>query len=210
MFEKHEGYKSSDFREHSSIENCKELMRGLLNISDAHGCSLLRDNSFFHRHSQAPRRSSSDTGLGPLIAYVRLKHTDDNKQQVRDKYNTLNTGQKKFVDEVVVKLDQKFEETQAGSSGLASILQRYGKTSSLKVLRERAECKGHITLVCATTGKAASLYEQGHTLHNLLGLGIDDRVEDEVEASRSSSFKPRSKRAYFEIPCWLLISKHPW
>lgn len=61
---------------------------------------------------------------------------------------------------------------------------------------EIAEIKGHVTLVCEATGKAASLYDQWcRTLHSLVGFGVDYISESDGQFSTASTSGTRSNRA---------------
>lgn len=84
-FEKHERYMSSIIHEHSSTAKRKELIRRLLYISNTHGSSFLRENSFFRRHLKALRRFPTDTELNCMSAYLRpckLKITDSASKEI--------------------------------------------------------------------------------------------------------------------------------
>lgn len=57
---------------------------------------------------------------------------------------------------------------------------------ALQLLQKCAEKKGHNVLITATTRIAASLNENGPTLHSLLRLSIDEKDSSDSTASNSS------------------------
>lgn len=64
------------------------------------------------------------------------------------------------------------------SNGKLSFLQgRAGNsdTYTLQLFQQCADSKGHTVLNTLPTEIAVSLHENGRTLHNLLGLGVDDK-----------------------------------
>lgn len=64
-----------------------------------------------------------------------------------------------------------------------------------QLLQECAELEDHIVLITVTTGFASLLYEEGRTVHSLLGLGADDKNSKKHGTSSSSKYGPRLHRA---------------
>ena len=59
----------------------------------------------------------------------------------------------------------------------------YGNAGKIKTyflsLRDVVKAQGMFVEICAKTGIAASLYRNGRTLHNLLGIGVEDKDASE-------------------------------
>lgn len=108
-----------------------------------------------------------------MSAQVRRMHSDESRASVRQRYGWWNQGQMTFANDVSAALDARIERDTATSNGASYFLQAEGgtgKTYLLNVLQERTESKGHISLICASTGKAVSIYEQSERLHSLHAL----------------------------------------
>ena len=81
-----------------------------------------------------------------------------------------------------------------------------GKTYLLSLSRDKAEKEGMLVKVTATTGIVATLYEGGHTLHSLLGIGVDDNKDASTqERTKLSKYGPKSQRAEILRKTVLLI-----
>lgn len=118
---------------------------------------------------------------------------------MRETYESLNSVQKRFFDEVKSVLDSRVATDRCNAPGSLFFLQGdsgTGKTYCLYVLRDGGESKGHITLVYPTTGKAASLYQQGRTIHSQLGMLVDeDKGDESTKMYRTTKYGPRSKNS---------------
>lgn len=118
---------ASEIRERCLQNKRIELIRRLFDILDNHGGLRLREHPFLRHHPNAPRRSTNDTEMNRINARFRRMQTDDSRRRVRERYEGLNSGQKKFVDEVVSAL-----ETRAGTDCCTST----GSLFFCKVMQE--------------------------------------------------------------------------
>lgn len=196
MFERHESYMASDINEASTERKRRELFRRLIEISDRHGGRLLREHRFFAGHAFM-RQSNSGTEMQRARNAMREMRSTENRAIVGQRYERLNSDQKRVFDTVMTALYARRDEDTTQTNGKAFIVQGgagVGKTYTLNVLRDMAMSRGFLAEITATTGIAAALYKGGRTLHSLLGLGVDDK-DDEGNTSSTSKYGPRSQRA---------------
>jgi len=180
-------------------------MKGLFQISDRHGGRLLRDNAFFAHAAQ--QSTNSGTEIQRARRYLDGCATSQNRRDLRTRYAQLKEQQKTVFDEIMGTLERRKTQDKLKTDGKAFFLQGHagtGKTYLLSLLRDMAESKGMLVEITATTGKAASLYRGGRTLHSLPGLVIDDRESTERHA-KLSKYGPRSQRGELIRHLHLLI-----
>lgn len=197
MYEKHESYLFSDISESSTRAKQKELFRRLFGSSNRHGGRLLRDSSFLKDHADALIILSSE--YARQMVHEQTMSATERRAEIQTEYQSPNSSQKAVFDEILRPLEDRTISNSARTDGKAFFLQGRagrGKTYMLHLLRQMAEHKGLIVQITATTGIAASLYEDGRTLHSLLGIRVDDKDKSNDGSSvRSLKCGPRSQRA---------------
>ncbi len=73
------------------------------------------------------------------------------------------------------------------------------------MLKDKADYEGMPCQTTATTGIAATAYNDGRTLHRLYGLGVQDSYSTRQEGHSSSLYGPSSQRAHYLRKLQLLI-----
>lgn len=135
MVEKPERHTNSSIVNHSSSEMHKEQIRRYFEISRAQGCSMEQADSCLPVHSQPCWRSSANIEPSLMTAHLTGMHTRQSGQPVRNKYNTLKTGEKRGFDYVKAAPDQRIEEPLLESHDTMSLLQHNARTGNAYLLK---------------------------------------------------------------------------
>lgn len=111
----------------------------------------------------------------------------------KERYENLKRGQRHVLDEILEAVEERKRISEAqrfnmpGKVFSLHLRAGTGKNYLLSLLRDLVEHREMLVQMTATTGIAASRYEDERTLHSLLGLGVDDSKDAQSRERRTLS-----------------------
>jgi hypothetical protein len=108
--------------------------------------------------------------------------------------NPPTEEQKKFINEIIEMIDNRHNVDYVGGNFLLQGEGGSGKSTVAKIITAYAKSKGLLVQGCASTGLAASIYEDYTTAHNLFSIPVVKDEELYVESEHVCGFYKNEQR----------------
>lgn len=134
------------------LEEKKELMKRIIQISDSHGGSILREHSYF-----SPYQPSDSAAAELRRARDYARFSTQSSTSLNRRYASLKPQQKELFDITLNKLDRKASlslQNQVKKDGKVFFLQVHAGTGNinlLSLLRDMVDPKGWLTEITEPT-----------------------------------------------------------